>query len=49
MTDGLVMLDLRAIEFLMNIYDVEHDERKNVLERIQFYHDNLYTKEPKTA
>jgi hypothetical protein len=44
MTDGLVMLDIPAVKFLMEIYDIPHEEKCGILERMIIYHNNLYNK-----
>ena len=45
MTEGLVMLDLKAIEFLMNIYEVGTSERLSLLNKLSIYHDTLFRKD----
>lgn len=42
MTEGLIMLDLRAVEFLMDIYEVTN--RRDVLERLIIYHSFMSKK-----
>lgn len=41
----LIMLDLTAVEFLMNVYDLKQEERKPVLEKLVLFHNALTTKE----
>ena len=43
-TDGLVMLDLNAVEFIFKVYDIPHKEQKGLLEKIAIYHSVLYSK-----
>ena len=45
MTEGLIMLDLKALEFLFSVYDISHEEEKDVLERIALYHNALCSKD----
>lgn len=44
MTDGLVMLNISDIKFLMDTYEVELEDRKLLLEKIAIYHSTLYSK-----
>jgi hypothetical protein len=44
MIDGLVMLDLKALEFLMDIYDVAHEDRRLLLHKLALYHGVVYGK-----
>jgi len=45
MTEGLVMLNLSAIQFLFKVYNIPHDEEQSILERIAVYHNELYSKD----
>lgn len=47
MTDGLVLLDIPAVEFLFKIHDIPHNEQKGILEKMLIYHNTLYNKENK--
>jgi len=44
MTDGLVMLDLKAVEFLMNVYEIPKDERRDILTRLSVLHNAKFRK-----
>jgi hypothetical protein len=45
MTDGLVLLDLKAVEFLFRVFDIPHSEEKSLLERLVVYHEALCSKD----
>jgi len=45
MTDGLVMLDTLAVEFLFKIHEIPHEEQKGILEKMSIYHNELYSKD----
>lgn len=44
MTEGLVLLDIKAVEFLFKVYNIPHDEHRGLLEKIAIYHSTLYNK-----
>jgi hypothetical protein len=35
---GVVILDIAAIGFLMDMFEIEQYERKKIFERIEYYH-----------
>ena len=45
MTDGLVLLDLTAVEFLFKVHNIPHEEQKGILEKMSIYHNELYSKD----
>lgn len=44
MTEGLVLLNLNAVEFLFKVYNISHEEQRGLLEKIAIYHNTLYNK-----
>ncbi len=41
----LVLLDIKAVEFLFKVYGIPHNEQRSILERMTIYHNSLYSKD----
>lgn len=44
MTDGLVLLSLKDVGFLFEVYNIPKEEQRGLLEKMLIYHNTLYGK-----
>lgn len=49
MTEGLIMLDIPAVEFLFKVHKVPDEEQRLLLEKIAIYHNVRYGVDKKAS